>query len=101
MLGDRAGGEVALASHGPNRREDLDIVGDFVSLDEGPVVAIDVTVDLLDDGLDKLARVRLAKGLMKVHDVTHHFSKKGDGAAHAFLQLEVRVMISSIIVLTK
>lgn len=65
------------------------------------MVTIDVTVDLLDDGLDELVRVRLAKGLMKVHDVAHHFSEKSDGSAHAFLQLEVRVVSSSIIVLTK
>jgi len=64
------------------------------------VVAIDVTVDLFDDGLDELTRVRLAKGLMKVHDVAHHFGEKGDGATHAFLQFEVRVVSSRIVVLT-
>ncbi len=85
MLGDRAGGEVALALHGPNQREVFNVVGDFVSLDESPVITVNVTVDLLDDGLDKLARVRLTKGLVKVHNVAHHFGKEGDGAAYSFL----------------
>ncbi len=79
MLGNRAGGEVPLALHGPNRREDFDVVGDFMSLDKSPVITVNVTVDLLDDGLDELARVRLTKGLVKVHDVTHHLARKAMG----------------------
>jgi hypothetical protein len=43
--------EIALAPHGPYRRYDLSVLGNFTSFLECPIVAVDVSIDFLDDSL--------------------------------------------------
>ena len=38
------------------------------------MLLINMTVDLLDYGLDEFKGIMLLKGLMQVHDAPHHFS---------------------------
>ncbi len=40
------------------------------------MIAIDMTIDLFDDRINKLMRVRLLESLMQMHDIAHHLNKE-------------------------
>ena len=83
----------------PYLGQDFNVFGYVVSRDESPVVTIDVAIDFLDHSVDKIVRIRLSQGLMKVHYVAHHFGEENDRTSHPFLEFEVEVVAGSIIML--
>ena len=82
---DLVGGEIVLAPHGPYRRYNLDVIRDFISFLEGPVVGIHMSVDFLDHSLYEFLCVCLSERLLKIHDVTHHLGVERDRVCHMLL----------------
>ncbi len=85
VLDDLIAGEILLVLHGPYRGYNLCILWDLLSLDKFPVLVVDMSVNLLDHSVGKLFCIWLLKGLMVIHDVTHHLGVKCNGILHTLL----------------
>ncbi len=84
--------EVTLSLHRPYWGYNLDVFRDFVSFLEGPIVAIHMSVDFLDNRLHEFLCILLFERLLKVHDATYHFCMEHNGILHSFLKVKVHVM---------
>ncbi len=51
-----------------------------------------VSIDFLDDHLDKFFCIGLFYCLLKIHDVTHHFCMKRDRISHTLSKLKVSIV---------
>ncbi len=70
----------------------LDVFRNFNLLPHCPVVAVHMTIDFLDDCLDKFLRVGLSELLLKIHDVTHHLCMESNRVSHLLLKLKMGVL---------
>ncbi len=61
-------------------------------VNELPVFVLYVAIHFFDNGFGKLLRIWLLKGLMVVHDFTHHFCMECNGVPHALLKIQVLIM---------
>jgi hypothetical protein len=70
----------------------LCIFRDILALDELPVFVLYVAIHFFDNGVGKFLCIWLLKGLMVVHDVTHHFCMEHNGVPHALLKIQVLII---------
>ena len=92
VLGDLIGGEVALASHRPHRRDDILVLRNLALLDYFPMFVVNMAVDLLDNCASELVRVLLLHGLVVIHDIAHHSCMKSYRIPHSVLKVKVVVV---------
>ncbi len=90
-----------LALHQPYRRYNLDVFTNFASLLEGPMLAIHVSVDFLDNSLNKFLWIMLSERLLKIQYITHHFCMECNGVLHQLLKFKVCIVEEVFIGLTQ
>ncbi len=89
-----------LALHQPYRRYNLDVFRNFASRLEGPIIAVHVSVDFLDNSLHEFFHIRLSEHLLKIQYVTHHFCMERNGVLHPLLKFKVCIVEEVFIGLT-
>jgi hypothetical protein len=62
------------------------------SLLEHPIVGVHMSVNFLDDRLDKFLCIWLFECLLKIHDVTCHFCMKRDRVSHTLLKSKMGIV---------
>ncbi len=92
--------KVMLATHWPYWRYNLDVLRNFTSLLECPILPINVSVNFLDNSLHEFLHIILSNCLLKIQYVTHHFCMERNGVLHLLLKFKVCVVEEDFIGLT-